>query len=126
MGAKCPMQHLEKYHYVQCQVQMHCSGRGNTILMSYHPETLTQNYFLLKHNSEFITVLLTCLTSMFEKLPLQDCHRWDSSCQQLKSLWEKNVSGIPNFKSLQPLRFWIGQLIKNNTVLSNLKLLFNC
>jgi len=124
LNAECPLQNLEKYHFVQCQFQMHCSGRGNTIVMSYHPETHTASYFLFRYNSEFITVAISCLSSIYSVLPLENSQQWDSSCQKLKSLWEKNAGSIPDFKSLQPLRSWIGQLVKSIDPLPNVKSIF--
>ena len=59
-----PLQYLEKYQYIQCQIQMHCSGRDNTVLMSYHPESHSANYFLVPFNSEFVYVALACLQSI--------------------------------------------------------------
>lgn len=47
LNASAPLDHVEKYQYMQCQFQMHCSGREYTVLMSYHPESNSANYFLV-------------------------------------------------------------------------------
>ena len=108
-----PLQYPEKYQYIQCQIQMHCSGRDNTVLMSYHPESHSANYFLVPFNSEFVYVALACLQSISSSQPLKDSQRWDSSCPKLQLLWEQNSNKIPDFKSLQALRSWIGELVKD-------------
>lgn len=111
-NATGPLDHVEKYQYVQCQFQLHCSGREYTVLMSYHPESKSANYFLVKINPEFVSVALACLQSIKSFTPLKVSQRWDSSCPKLRLLWEQNSNKIPDFKSLQPLRGWIGELVK--------------
>jgi len=41
-----PLEHIEKYMYVQVQTQLHCTGRNYGLLMSYHPETRKASYLV--------------------------------------------------------------------------------
>lgn len=107
-----PLQYLDKYQYIQCQIQIHCSGKDNTVLMSYHQESHSVNYFLVPFNAEFVYVAIACLQSISSSQPLKGSQTWDSSCPKLQLLWEKNSNKIPDFKSLQALRSWIGELVK--------------
>ena len=58
---------------------------------------------------------LACLQSISSSSsqPLKDSQRWDSSCPKLQLLWEQNSNKIPDFKSLQALRSWIGDLVRD-------------
>ena len=53
-----PLMSIEKVpqYFVQCQLQMQCTEAEFTILQSYHPETQSSNFFLIKRDNTLMTV----------------------------------------------------------------------
>ena len=58
-GSSSPLQSLDTVpqYFVQCQLQMLCTDAEFCILQSYHPETKTSNFFIVKHN-DTLTIII--------------------------------------------------------------------
>ena len=45
---------------VQVLVQLFCSKRISAILMFYHLETKTANYFCISYDGDYVHIIVTC------------------------------------------------------------------
>ena len=54
-----PLQSLDTVpqYFVQCQLQMLCTDAEFCLLQSYHPESKTSNFFIVKHNNTLSTII---------------------------------------------------------------------
>ena len=101
---KCsgPLKTIEKYMYLQTQLQMFCTGRKYCLLMSYHPETLYAHYFVICYDNGLVDVVVKCLMSILSKTPLEA--KWEAELPQYEALWRKCEGTVPSFQSLGGLR----------------------
>ena len=58
-GSLSPLQSLDTVpqYFVQCQLQMLCTDAEFCLLQSYHPESKTSNFFIVKHNNTLSTII---------------------------------------------------------------------
>ena len=63
-----PLESLEKFshYFVQCQLQMLCTGAEFCILQSYHPESKISKVFIIKYNNTLMTIIKEIVASMFD------------------------------------------------------------
>ena len=54
------LQMMEKYMCIQVLVQLFCSKRISVILMFYHLETKTANYFCISYDGDHVRIIVTC------------------------------------------------------------------
>ena len=95
-------------YYVQCQLQMEVTNTDYCILMSYHPETKSANYFFIERNNFLWQLMKMMCDGIIENVPIQNWPHKDNN--EVKQLEEKNFCRIPDFGSLRPLRVLIGKL----------------
>ena len=98
-------------YYIQAQIQMVCTDYSYCIIMSYHPESKTANYFLVQRNTLLWSVIKIIVDSIRTRGPIFEWkHKENKSLSDL----EKNVFGrIPEFESLKPLRSYINKLARS-------------
>eukprot|EP00794_Sanderia_malayensis_P008327 gene8327-9220_t len=108
-----PLLGLKKYpqYFVQCQLQMKCTNAMFVILQSYHPETGSSHYFLIKRNHALISVIQDVVDAMIcnSKIlvwPHQELNEY-------RILGKKLIGVTPNFESLKTLRTIIKALCKD-------------
>ena len=90
---------------MQVQVQMACANSKYCIFMSFHPETKSANYFLIKRHSLLWSVIKLITDSILNKKPITE---WTFHENEVLSTLEKhNFSRIPSFNSIRPLRTYI-------------------
>ena len=58
-GSLSPLQSLDTVpqYLVQCHLQILCTDAEFCILQSYHPETKTSNFFIVKRNNTLTTII---------------------------------------------------------------------
>ena len=68
-GSAGPLESLEKFphYFVQCQLQMLCTDAEFHILQSYHPESKTSKFFIIKYNNTLMTIIKEIVDCMFDK-----------------------------------------------------------
>ena len=99
-----PLLQIEKYMFVQVQLNLFCMGRTKGVLMSYHPESSLSSYFLITVDSHLIASLITILKSVRDGKELEDEDRWEALTDSWDQLWMANIGLVPDFKSLNGLR----------------------
>ena len=119
-----PLQMIEKYMYIQVLLQLYCSKRLWGILMSYHPETQTANYFYIPYDHDIVSIIVKCLKAMCSKCALTEADRWDCSQKAYDGLWSLNFNIIPDFLSLKGLRRILTEKVKVLKPSNNVKELF--
>ena len=74
--AQMPLESLEKFkhYFVQCQLQMICTGAEFCILQSYHPESKTSKFFIIKYNNTLMTIIQEIVDCIFDENHILD---WD-------------------------------------------------
>ena len=75
-GSSGPLESLEKFphYFVQCQLQMLCTGAEFYILQSYHPESKTSKFFIIKYNNTLMTIIKEIVDCIFDENHMLD---WD-------------------------------------------------
>ena len=119
-----PLQLIEKYMYVQMLLQLYCSKRSWGILMSFHPETQTANYFYVPYDHDLASIIVSCLKAMSSKCALTEADRWDCSQKAYDGLWSANFNKVPDFISLKGLRRLLTEKVKVLTPSTNVTELF--
>ena len=95
-----PLQSLKrKGSYLQAQQQMQCTGASFCILMSYHPESNTAKYFIIKRDD---TLFFVCKSE--NKVITEWPHVENDSYQSIGKILNGTV---PNFDKLKLLRSFI-------------------
>ena len=102
-GSSGPLESLEKFpHYnLQCQLQMLCTGAEFCILQSYHPESKTSKFFIIKYNNTLMTFIKEIVDCIFDENHMLD---WDhTESVQLQTFAKQILEKVPNFELLRPL-----------------------
>ena len=82
------------------------TGAEFCILQSYHPESKTSKFFIIKYNNTLMTIIKQIVDSMFDENHMLDwTHKKLSSC--------KLPGKVPNFELLQPPRSFIKKCTKS-------------
>ena len=67
-AANCdgPLETLKDFpnYFVQCQLQMACTNAHSCILLSYHPETESGNFFLVTKDSNLMNIIIEVMDCM--------------------------------------------------------------
>ena len=98
------------HYFVQCQLQMKCTGAQFTILQSYHPESKSSHYFLIERDNLLISVVKEVAVHLLEKEPV---HTWDHNEKKvLQNSGSQLMNKVPNFENLKLLRLYIKSLVR--------------
>ena len=64
-----PIQILDScpHYYVRCQLQMACTDAHSCVLVSYHPETKSGNFFLVQRSNIIIDILMDVCNAILDK-----------------------------------------------------------
>ena len=97
-----------KGHYVlQPNLQMMCTGAKYYILESYHPESKSANFFLLKKDNLLCSVAKDVTDGILSSSPICDWpHHEDKTVSKLA---EKVLGSVPTFEDLRGLRTYINR-----------------
>ena len=77
-------------YYIQAQIQLVCTDYSYCIIMSYHPESKTANYFLIQRNNLLWSVIQIIVDSLHNGEPtLEWKHKENKSFSDLekKRVW---------------------------------------
>ena len=106
-----PLDNLKGEHLIQSQLQMACTGFDYVIVESFHPESNSANFFLVRKDELLLSVLKDITDSILKETPID---RWDHvEHRAFQLLGEKLTSTIPNFASLKTLRVYINKVAKS-------------
>ena len=91
---------------------MACTDAHSCILLSYHPETKTGNFFLVRKNDSLINIVMAVCDSILRNEPLIDWYHEDD--KELQDLDRKLVRKKMDFHNLKHLRTYIKSCTKQN------------
>ena len=98
-GFSGPLESLEKFphYFVQCQLQMLCTGVEFCILQSYHPESKTSKFFIIKYNNNtLMTIIKEIVDCIFDENHMLD---WDyTEIVELQTFAKQILGKVPNFE----------------------------
>ena len=104
-----PLTSISTAYYVQAQLQMVCTDSDFCILMSYHPESKTAKYFLIRQNNFVWSAIKILADSILSKTPISE---WQLKEDKTLANIEKNViHRVPDFASMKPLRSYINKVV---------------
>ena len=96
-------------YYAQCQLQLGCTDANFCILLSYHPESNTGKFFLIKRNDLLLDIIMDiCECILFESKIIEWNHH---ETQELSCLGDKLFQKELSFENLKPVRQYIKKLI---------------
>ena len=114
-GSTTPLCDLNKNpsYFLQTQLQMLCTDTHYCLLMSYHPESIKANYFLIQRDDIVLSMVKIVINSIYNKAPILEWpHKENIALRNI----EKHIIGkIPNFESLKSIRSYINKCSKNAT-----------
>ena len=112
-NSKGPIDSLENFpqYFMQCQLQMACTDAEFCILQSYHPETESSKYSIIKRNITLMSIVKKVTDSIYQR---ERILTWEHTEVLELCSFEKSIIGIvPDFDSLKPLRTFIKKLSKS-------------
>ena len=106
-GSSGPLELLEKFpdYFVQCQLQMLCTGAEFCILQSYHPESKTSKFFIIKHNNTLMTIIKEIVDCIFDENHMLDGDH--TEIVEVETFAKQIFGKVPNFELLRPLRAFV-------------------
>ena len=96
-GSSGPLASLEKFqhYFVQCQLQILCTGAEFCILKSYPPESKTSKFFIIKDHNNTLKTITNCI---FDENHILD---WDhTEIVELQTFAKQILGKVSNFKLL--------------------------
>ena len=74
-----PLESLDKFpgYFLQCQLQMACTNAHSCVLLSYHPETKSGNFFLISRNGQFMTVVMEVVSKILNNTVIDEWHHME-------------------------------------------------
>ena len=86
-----------------------CTDSDFCILMSYHPESKTAKYFLIRQNNLVWSAIKILADSILSKTPISE---WQLKEDKTLANIETNViHRVPDFASMKPLRSYINKVV---------------
>ena len=113
VGSEGPLKSLDKFpnYFVQCQLQMACTNAQGCILLSYHPETKTGHFFLVKYNPYLTNIIMEVVEAMVEGTMLKEWTHLEP--KRLKKVGEQLLHKQINFENLKTFRAYIKSVCSN-------------
>ena len=107
-----PLQSLDTVpqYFVQCQLQMLCTDAEFCILQSYHPETKTSNFFIVKHNNALSTIIKQLIDCILDNNHVLGWAHIGIS--ELHGFAKEILGKVPTFEFLRPVRIYIKKYAK--------------
>ena len=90
---------------------MLCTGALYCILESYHPESKSANFFLVKKVMQLLSILKNIVDCILNEQPLISWEHHEN--KQLENLGKSITGNISDFALLKPLRVYINRLVKS-------------
>ena len=108
-----PLESLDKFpsYFLQCQLQMACTNAHSCVLLSYHPETKSGNFFLISKNGQLMTVIMDVVTKILNNRVIQEWHHVEST--KLIKIGEALIHKPITFENLKPFRYYVNSFCKN-------------
>jgi len=89
---------------------MQCTGASYCILESYHPETKSASFFLIKKDEVLMSVIKDITNSILKSMPITE---WPHTGNKHYDSIGKMVLGhIPEFESIKPLESYLNGVVK--------------
>ena len=107
-----PLKNLDlcPHYFVQCQLQMACTDAHSCILVSYHPESKSGNFFLIHRDNILIDIFMEVCNSIYENSFIDGWHHNESKV--FRTLGKKLSLRILDFDALKPLRIHVNKATK--------------
>ena len=97
-------------YYVQCQLQIECTGAEFCILQSFHPETNTSKCFLVERNNTLLLIIKEIVDAIYERKKIKTWNHLE--IKDLLSFGKNIIGYVPDFVMLKPFRKFIKKLSK--------------
>ena len=96
-GSSGPLASLEKFqhYFVQCQLQILCTGAEFCILKSYPPESKTSKLFIIKYHNNTLKTITDCI---FDENHILDWHH--TEIVELQTFAKQILGKVSNFELL--------------------------
>ena len=111
-GCLSPLQSLDTvpHYFLQCQLKMLCTDAEFCILQSYHPETKTSNFFIVKRNNTSTTIIKQLVDSILDNIMFLIGHILQVS--ELHGFAKEILGKVSTFELLRPVRTYIKKCAK--------------
>ena len=111
-NAESPLESMSSYpnYYLQCQLQMECTGAHTCILVSYLPEKETANFFAVKRDRVLMNIIMDVCMSILNNKPLVD---WYEGDDVIRNIGLQLLHKPLNFNVIKPLTKYIKEQCKN-------------
>ena len=106
-GSLSPLQSLDTVpqYLVQCHLQILCTDAEFCILQSYHPETKTSNFFIVKRNNTLTTIIKQLIYCILDN---NHVLYWaHTEVLELHGFAKEILGKVSIFELLRPVRFYI-------------------
>ena len=103
-----PLIGIQGSYFIPSLLQILYINSDFFILMPYHPESKSANYFLIQRHNLAWSVITTIIDSIINQQPILEWphkEHWD-----FITLEENTIGRIPNFESLETLRMFVNKL----------------
>ena len=113
LNADGPLESLRDYpqYFLQCQLQMACTNAHACILLSYHPETETGNFFLVARDSHLMGIIMDVVEAMLKGEVIEE---WPhKECKRLHKVGENLLYKKICFETLKNFRSYIKSFCKS-------------
>ena len=92
-------------------ILMACTGFSYVIVESFHPETETASFFLVRKDELLLSVLTEITDSILKQTEID---RWDHlEHRAFQLLGEKVIGKIPDFAALKAFRVYINKVAES-------------
>ena len=107
-----PLQDLKTFsrYAIQCQLQMECTNTHSCILLSYHPESKSGNFFLVRKDYVLIEIVMTICNCILDDTVIVEWPHIEAKELQLPG--QKILYKKLNFDELKPFRQFINKACK--------------
>eukprot|EP00111_Clytia_hemisphaerica_P009720 TCONS_00028513-protein len=111
-NAESPLESMSSYpnYYLQCQLQMECTGAHTCILVSYLPEKETANFFAVKRDQVLMNIIMDVCMSILNNEPLVD---WYEGDDLIRNIGLQLLNKPLNFNVIKPLTRYIKDQCKS-------------
>ena len=107
-----PLESLLPYpnYYIQCQLQLACTDAHSCILVSYHPESKSANFFLIYRNDTLFDIIADVCNSILNDTQIVE---WIHGEATYANIGNKLMRKCLDFNSLKPFRSYIKNCTKD-------------
>ena len=113
LNSEGPLKSLDKFpgYFIQTQLQMACTDANFCLLVSYHPESKSGNFFLIQRDNVLIDVMIQVCNFIYNDQILDSWYH--NEIKELQMFGQKFSGKHFTFENLKTLRTYIKNCSKN-------------